>query len=187
MKPSVFVFCLAIIVTSAARVSSQPTNYYVNADNLNVRLCPDPTCPVTNRIYRRQQVEVYENNDGWARISEYYDADVERAEFPNLRGELVARWVWDEYLAKTQPSELRQPAFPDYLMDNRIQGIPKVGQSALTENDVLLLRKYSYYLVSNQICSNIEYGDKSVHRANTYFVLCAGEARNRFFTPNDVE
>lgn len=72
-------------------------------------------------------------------------------------------------------------------MDERIQGLPEVGQSGLTETDVLLLRKYAHYLISNEICSKIDYGDKSVHRPNTYFVACSGESENRFFTPEDVD
>jgi len=47
-----------------------PTGYVrvVNADSVNVRVCPAPSCEVVAVARRGQALKVYEYQNGWARI-----------------------------------------------------------------------------------------------------------------------
>jgi len=151
-------------------------SYYVTAPTVNVRLAPNANAKITNRLYRQNRVDVLELRDGWARISRYYDGRVE-----GLSGD-VARWVSASHLSQHRPPDLAQPNLPD---DPRIGGIPEVGESGLTESDVLILHRGAKLLLDSGRCKRIEYGDKSVSKPNTYYVNCGGP-RNHFFKPSDL-
>jgi hypothetical protein len=79
--------------------ASSPGNYYVIASKLNVRLESNKYGKLTNTLYKRQKVEVFEVKNGWARISSYYDGVLE-----GVSGE-VARWVFAKYLSAKRPPE----------------------------------------------------------------------------------
>lgn len=160
---------------------------YVSVEVLNVRLCPADHCPVTNRIYRQQAVEVFEVRGEWARISKYYDAAIERTSAPTLEGSQAARWVALTYLVKERPGDVKRPEPESSPSDPRIGGIPRVGEYGLSRADVLRLVKYAKRLLENGECEAIDVGDKSVSRSGTYYVHCVGESQNRFFTATDVE
>ena len=124
---------------------------------------------ITNRLYRQNRVDVLEVRNDWARISKYYNGRVE-----GLSGN-VARWISANHLSKQQPADLAQPKLRP---DSRINGIPKVGESGLTEKDVLILNRGATHFLHSGRCKRIEYGDKSVSKPNTYYVNCGGP-RNR--------
>ena len=176
--PAKFLTALAMLIPAAAHASEVR---FVTTDSLDVRLCPAVTCPVTNKLYERQQVEVLELRDGWARISREYDGAVE-----GLPGRSVARWVPAKHLSAKRPAELVQPMPAAGLSDPRIEYLPKVGDNGLTEADVTLLRRYSVSLLRSGACTVIDDGDRSVSRPGTYWVHCKGEPRNRFFRAGDV-
>jgi hypothetical protein len=172
-----FVLFVSLISVSGAHArAAESETYYVSATSLNVRLAPNRSGKITNRLSRQERVDVSEVRNGWARISRYYDGEVE-----GLTGQ-VARWVWLASLSKQRPGELAQPAA---IADARISGIPKVGQGGLTSNDVQLLYRAASYFIDSGRCERVEYADKSVSKPNTYFVNC-GEARNRFFKPSEI-
>lgn len=80
--------------------SSKPVDeYYVASEKVNVRLAPNKTGKITNTLYKRQKVEVFQVKDGWARISQYYDGSVEGL------SEDVARWVFAKHLSTNRPAE----------------------------------------------------------------------------------
>jgi hypothetical protein len=155
---------------------SEPGSYYVTASTLNVRLAPNANAKITNRIYRQSRVDVLEFSNSWARISRYYDGQVE-----GLSGE-VARWVAASHLSEQRPTDLAQPKLP---ADPRIGGIPKVGQGGLTERDVVILHRGAKHFIDSGRCKRVEWGDKSVSKPNTYYVNCGGP-RNLFFKPSDL-
>lgn len=136
---------------------------------------------MTNKLYERQQVEVLELLDGWARISREYDGAVE-----GLPGRSVARWVPARHLSIKRPAELVQPMPAPDLSDPRIEYLPKAGDNGLKEAEVTLLRRYSLSLLRSGACAVIDDGDKSVGQPGTYWVHCKGETRNRFFRADDV-
>ncbi|ELB2105052.1 SH3 domain-containing protein [Vibrio parahaemolyticus] len=94
MKPLTFL-CLVLF---SASLLGQEKDMYVIADALNVRLEPSQTGKITNTLYRGQKVAVLEISSGWARISLFYDGDIER-----VSGK-VARWVSYSYLSSNKPS-----------------------------------------------------------------------------------
>jgi len=177
MKTLVAIAVTLVVSSGSFAQASKPGAYYVNEKVLEERLAPSTNGSVTNRIYRRQKVEVFEIKDGWARVSKYYDGSVE-----GKRGQ-VARWVIAGGLSASQPPELPQPLFPS---DPRIakDALPKVGQHGLSEQDVQVLYKGALKFLNSGKCARVEYGDKSTSKANTYFVNCGGA--NLFFTPSDV-
>jgi uncharacterized protein YgiM (DUF1202 family) len=100
MKKLTLAICCAFLTATfaSARVMS-PGDYYVTSDKLNVRLAPNKNGKLTNALYKRQKVEVFEVKDSWARISRYYDGGVE-----GVSGE-IARWIFAEYLSTNRPAE----------------------------------------------------------------------------------
>jgi hypothetical protein len=176
---SVFVLVSILICSDAvfAQASKRGT-YYVRENVLEEHLAPSSTASVTNRIYFRQKVEVFELKDGWARVSKYYDGSVE-----GKNGQ-VARWVSANGLSVNRPQELTQPTVPT---DPRIakDAIPKVGSGGLTEQDVQTLYKGALKFLNSGKCSRIEFADKSTSKTNTYYVNCGGLS-NFFFTPGDL-
>ena len=90
-----------LFVTSIAFVSCGITNAFsaerlcVTVDRLNVRLSPNQHGKVTNKLDRGQILQILEFKGNYARISRYYDGEIE-----GLKGR-VARWVAKKYLAKT--------------------------------------------------------------------------------------
>ena len=177
----------ALLTLFAPGVAAQVAEVaYVASDVLNERLCPGTDCPSTNKVYRGQKLEVFERKDGWARVSKYYDSTRERIEFPQVTSPTVARWVAEQYLSADAPEPLPQPVGDAFPADPRIQGIPAVGEYGLKERDVSMLRRYAAQLIASGECSGVEYGDRSVSKAGVYYVQCAGEQENRFFTASDV-
>lgn len=175
-------FMLAIILLLFSNIAfaqaTKPGTYYVKETVLKERLAPSATASVTNRIYRRQKVVVFEIRNGWARVSKYYDGAVEG------KGGQVARWVPASGLSFSQPAEFPQPSLPT---DPRIakDALPKVGEHGLTEQDVQVLYKGALKFLNLGKCTRVEYGDKSTSKANTYYINCGGPT-NLFFTPADV-
>lgn len=172
-----------VMVFLSSSLNAQPKRFFVKANILNVRLSPGKSCPVTNRVYRGDVITVLQIKGQWARISKYYDSSSERKEFPQIKTSTVARWVVYRFLTKTKPSGPKQPDFQEDLIDSRIKGVPKVGEGGLTRRDVIISRTYAAKLLKTGVCAAIDYGDKSVSKRNTYFVVCKGEIKSRFFLP----
>jgi hypothetical protein len=165
-------------VAAAPAADPEATQRYVGVDALNVRLAPNLAGAVTNKIYRHQVVGVLEVKDGWARISPYYDGEVE------AQSGQVARWVNAEGLVDRPPAELPQP---EIQRDPRIaqDAFSKVGHDGMTEQDLRILYKgANKYLAAGQ-CDRVEFGDKSIDKPNTYYINCGG--RNIFFTKNSLQ
>ena len=80
----------------SSAVTIKPGVYYVKVNVLEERLAPSSTASITNRIYRKQKLDVYEVRNGWARVSKFYDGSVE-----GKTGQ-VARWVNTQGLSAYQ-------------------------------------------------------------------------------------
>ncbi len=167
---------ITLLATPALAEVTTSGSYYVTASTVRVRLAPKSTAKVTNKLHRRNRVDVLEVRDGWARISKYYDGRVE-----GVSGK-VARWVANKHLSAERPSDARQPKAP---RNPRISGLPKVGQGGLTEADVAILHRGAKHFLDSGRCKQIEYADKSTSKPNTYYVNCGGP-RNHFFKPSDL-
>ena len=128
-------------------------------------------------------INVIQIKGQWARVSNHYDSTSERKEFPQIKTSVVARWVVFKFLDKLKPADLKQPKLEKTLVDSKIKGIPKVGDGGLTKRDVVVIRSYAAKLLKTGECTSIDYGDKSVSKPNTYYVVCAEEFKSRFFQP----
>jgi hypothetical protein len=145
--------------------------YYVTSASTAEVDAPSPSAAVVNQIYRGQAVQVLEVRDGWARTTaEGY----------------TPRWVRTGDISTQEPAPLAQPGMPADLQDPRIapSAIREVGEGGLTSQDVLILWRGAKHMLSTGRCQRVEYADKSVSRANTYFVNCGAD--NLFFTPSDL-
>ena len=177
-RPFLFIAIITAILSSGcSSIPSGSSAYYVKENVLEVRLAPSSNGTVTNRIYRQQKVEVFEIRGEWARVSNYYDGTVE-----GKTGQ-VARWVLATGLSSSQIADLPQPTISQ---DPRIarDAFPKVGQNGLTAYDVQLLHKGALKFLNSGKCRRVEHGDKSVNKANTYYVNCGSQ--NLFFTAGDL-
>ncbi len=153
-----------------------PANSFYVVERTEERLGPSKKAKVTNTLDRQQVLEVFERRAGWARVSPYYDGEVE-----GLNGQ-VARWVPTRTLSKTRPKDLVQPRISD---DPRVAGIAKVGEGGLKRRDVEVLHAAARYYLQTGRARRVEYGDKSVSKPGVYF-LNFGEVSNEFFRPADL-
>ena len=101
MKSFQILLLSLVSISTAWGAAISPGSYYVTTDTLNVRLAPNPSGKVTNRLYKRQKVDVVEIKKGWARVSKYYSGQKE-----GLEGN-VARWVAAKYLSKNKPKDIK--------------------------------------------------------------------------------
>lgn len=183
MKTLGYITVLAFGAMSQSSVASERT-MFVTGDNLNVRVCASGDCCIARRLNRNEQVPVFEQKDGWARISVFYDPEAE----PQCRTTdgLIAQWVAARFLSFTPPAGYDPNEWFGSLGDKRIRGVPKVGDYGLTRRDIELIRRYAAHLLQNDECKSIETGNKSMSKDDTYYVYCAGDDGQRFFTSADL-
>jgi hypothetical protein len=138
-----------------------PANSFYVLERTEERLGPSKKAKVTNTLDRQQVLEVFERREGWARVSPYYDGEVEGQ---NGR---VARWVPSRTLSKTRPKDLVQPRISD---DPRVAGIAKAGEGGLKRRDVEVLHAAARYYLQTGRARRVEYGDKSASKPGVYFL-----------------
>ncbi len=155
--------------------SKTPSTQYVIVEVAEVRLAPDAGAEVTNRSYKGQAEEVYETKNGWARVSPYYDGEVEG------KSGQVARWIASKSLDTKRPAD---PKGLHISKDPRIS-LPLAPGDGLNERDVLILHAAARYYLEIGLAKLIEFGDKSVSKAGVYY-LNFGEPQNHFFRPSDI-
>ena len=99
--------------------NAEPSDkYWVTPDRLNRRTCPSIDCGIVGWLSFREGTNVFEDRDGWARVSRYYDASC-----ANGRSEYVdsgasrcdpengivdgkfAEWVSADFLSEDPPSD----------------------------------------------------------------------------------
>lgn len=101
---------------------AEPMERYVSADQLSVRSCPSTSCGRISWLLSGQKVTVSETQDGWARISKYYNAlckggvseyvdsgNAACSEENGIADGQFAEWVSLDYLAKSR-EEPRPPS-----------------------------------------------------------------------------
>lgn len=150
-------------------------SYWVSGDVATEHSSPGGA--VVNRVYYRQKLTAFERRDGWIRTT----------------GEgFTPRWTRLSQLTETQPPERPDYTGPANYADARIMrdAIPNPGEDGLTRADIDIIRKGAKMVLQTRPdCARIELGDKSVSRANTYYVMCSvnGSVENVFFTRAEVE
>ncbi len=163
------------VVPAAAGELAAPVDYWVKGDRATEHARPNG--PVSNTIYYRQKVTVYERQGEWLRTTE------DRA---------APRWTLASELTDTRPPERPTYSGPAGTKNDRIaaDAISNPGEGGLTRTDVdILWRGANLVLAARPDCSRIDLADKSVSRSNTYYVTCdiGGVPQNIFFTRVEVE
>jgi hypothetical protein len=157
---------LVLIVASAAHAADPaPKDFWVKASMTEERDAPNGRA--VNRIYIGQALKVYRIDGDWALVTE-----------PRYQ----PRWV---KLADLSSTPVASP-LSSTIDDPRIakDAIPGVGADGHTAKDVELLKRGAKWVLDTGRCKRVEYGNKSVSKAGTYFVMCEG--RNVFFTERDL-
>ena len=103
MKAVYLAFALAVYAGAVTAQATGPGIYFVTVTVLEERLEPDPDGAITNRIYTGQKVDVFELKNGWARVSPFYDGEVEG------KSGQVARWVLASGLSVSRLPTKPQP------------------------------------------------------------------------------
>lgn len=106
---------LAVAVPSVATAGEA---YWVTSENLNRRTCPSAKCGIVGKYQFREAADVEEIQDGWARVSKYYNASCVngRSEYVDsgnsdcieangITNGNFAEWVAVEHLSKTRPAD----------------------------------------------------------------------------------
>ena len=108
---------LACLVTLGASPSLAADKYWVTADLLNIRACPSTDCTIVGQLFYREEVTVYEERGGWARISKNHDTSCrdEEGDSTSASGATcsasdgkddsdIVEWVALKHLAATRPA-----------------------------------------------------------------------------------
>src|SRR5215217_35282 len=71
-------FALATFVacgkSESGKIEEVGRDAWVSIDRLNRRTCPAASCGSVGVLFFREKATLYEERQGWARISRYYDA-----------------------------------------------------------------------------------------------------------------
>jgi hypothetical protein len=118
---------MAIAFLSLSITAHAKHDGWVTVDNLNRRTCPASTCGVVGVLKYREKVTILEEKDGWARISNYYDASCNNglSEYVDsgnkkcvasngIKNGMFAEWVSAQYLSSTRPADPAENASADY-------------------------------------------------------------------------
>ena len=92
---------------------------FVRDEVASEHLAPSEDAEVVNRLYRGQQVEVFEEIAGWARVTKYY--------YHHLDGNRVARWLKTSSLSPDKPDPPKH-SLPDTRLGKAIAKSDDVGR-----------------------------------------------------------
>jgi hypothetical protein len=155
---------LSLLLALAPVSTALAEAFKVDASTLNVRNAPK-NGSVVGKLEDGEIVEVYEIDDGWARLSR----DGEKP-----------RWVSANYLLPTKAPEAPSGTDPRIAS----AAIPEPGQYGLSESDVEMLRAGAIQLLDDGRCQKVVYTAKSLTKENTYFFNCGDQSF--FLTPQDI-
>ncbi|WP_431023957.1 hypothetical protein [Halomonas sp. H5] len=163
--------------------------YWVTSDRLNRRTCPSASCGVVGRLMFREATNVYEVRDGWARVSEPYNAACESGESRfveegnsecssgnGIIDEYFSEWVSISYLSRVRPAD---PAADAAGMEELVAG----------SDDYRLYKgvfvNSARRLIQDGRCTEQDFEDlggwvnSMSHRDSpVYFVYCGGMSSN---------
>jgi len=165
--------------------SEDDERYWVTSERLNRRTCPSESCGVVGQFFFREGVTIHERRDGWARVTQPYDASCvnRRSEYVDIGNAACdpangitdgqfAEWVSAEYLSEDRP--------PDPAAD--ASGIEELVAGS---NDFARYRtafaKAAQSLIAQRRCTERDFRDmggwmKSSNHRNQpiYFTYCGG-------------
>lgn len=170
MYKILIVVVVCLLANNVLAVATSQGDYYVSVNRLSVRLGPSLHASITNTLDRNQKIKVFEVQNGWARISQYYEGAKEGKRGP------VARWVSAKYLSKRKSTG---SSASSSLLEKAIKGSDDFAQYRHNFIEV------SGELVQSGKCSLADYKNwggwtRSVtHRPKPiYFTYCGGMSKN---------
>jgi hypothetical protein len=109
---------LALLLAGVAMPALAASEAWVTTDRLSRRTCPAVTCGIVGTLMFREKATIYEERNGWARVSKYYDASCQNGlseyvdsgnaaciEDNGIVDGLFAEWVSMEYLGDMRPAD----------------------------------------------------------------------------------
>jgi hypothetical protein len=171
--------------SSAYAEAKTPGDYVVSAGTLNVRLAANTAGKVAGKLSRGQVVEVFEVDDGWARISRYYDGTGEGQ--PGT----VARWVFAAHLDTSTSSQQQGRPVAQAPRPVRTQVDPDSPvYDAIRASDDLAKYQGTFVAVSEELvdvgaCELSDFRDiggwwrSAAHKPEpVYYTYCGGGSNN---------
>lgn len=180
-------------------IAQADAKYWVTSDRLNRRTCPAVHCGIVGQLFHREGATVYEQKDGWARVSKRYDASCRngRSEYVDsgdnkcsvsngIKDGKFAEWVFLEHLSEIRP--------PD-------PGAGATGMAkAISQSDDFRHYESAFVtaaekLVSSGRCTLVEIGNNGGWTKSTttyrnkpvYFMYCGGMTlSNRLYLNADT-
>ena len=95
--------CALLNASAAWAEATAPGRYIVTASTLNIRLAPNTSGQAAGKLARGEEIEVLEVDNGWARISAYYDGASAG------QSGAVARWVYAAHLDSSSAESVTPP------------------------------------------------------------------------------
>ena len=106
------------ISTHQNDTSESSNKHWVTSDRLNRRTCPSTDCGIVGQFFFREGTDVFEDKDGWARVSRYYDASCAngRSEYVDSEDSRCdpengivdgkfSEWVFADFLSEDRPPD----------------------------------------------------------------------------------
>ena len=120
---------LTLLLVGISLPAMAEADAWVTSDRLNRRTCPDVKCGIVGRLMFREKATVFEERNGWARVSKFYAAfcrngkneDVETGnaactESNGIVQGRFAEWVSTKYLSETRPADPSRSATGTYAL-----------------------------------------------------------------------
>jgi len=102
---------------------------WVSSDRLHRRTCAAATCGSVGLFFLRQKVAIYEEKNGWARVTKYYDASCEdgKSQYVDdgssecspengIANGKFAEWISADHLSSTEPDDPGAGATGDHAL-----------------------------------------------------------------------
>ena len=171
---------------------------WVTSERLNRRTCPSESCGVVGQLFFREGVTVREERDGWARITQTYDASCVggRSEYVDtgnaacdpangIADGQFAEWVSMEYLSETRPPD---PAAGASGIEELVSGSDDFSRYRTA------FAEAAQSLIAQRRCTERDFRDmggwvKSTSHRNqpVYFTYCGGATvANRLYLNADT-
>lgn len=171
---------------------------WVTSERLNRRTCASDRCGVVGQLFFREGVTLHEERDGWARITQPYDASCAggRSEYVDkgnaacdpangITNGQFAEWVSTVYLSETRPPD---PAAGAAGIEALVAGSDDFAQYRTA------FAEAAQSLITQRRCAERDFRDmggwvKSTNHRNQpiYFAYCGGAAvANRLYLNADT-
>jgi hypothetical protein len=158
--------------------------HWVAVETLNRRSCPSTDCGIVGRLFYREGVAVRELGDGWARITDPYDASCFAGQSPYFElgddrctvangvvdGRL-AEWVSAEFLTASQPEDPGEGAVGTAALVARSDDYGLHGSAFVAAADSM---------IADALCTPQDFVDNggfvrsTRHARGVYFIYCGG-------------